>query len=144
MFCSLATRFYDSVNGHIDSKGKERKTLSGSLGPDAQSWLSNQKKRQEQRRPSPAAAGGIVQSIPLQSQLLPETRVKQLKGNLNLAGGPRIPPKVLTHSPPSIRKVPKSAFSIPTAPTKKPEPRDYEDPAEEELEYENTSSARNQ
>jgi hypothetical protein len=36
-------------------------------------------------------------------------------------------------------------LSIPTA-TKKPEPRDYEDPAlvDEELEYENTSSARNQ
>lgn len=143
VFCSLATRFYDSVNGHIDSKGKDAKALSSSSGTHSQSWLSNQK-QQEPKRPS---AAHIQQPIALQSQVQPDTRANSLK--VSLAGGllaptaVRMPPKVLSKAPPpSIRKVPKSVFSIPT-PTKKPEPRDYEDPATDE-EYENTSSSRNQ
>lgn len=139
MFCSLATRFYDSVNGHIDSKGKEAKDLSHSTSMHTQSWLSNQKKRQEQKRAPPSPIAN-TQAIPLQSQIVP--RVKQFKPN----PGPRIPPpKVLSPSSATTsRKVAKVAVLLPTA-TKKPEPpRDYEEPGEEELEYENTSPIRNQ
>lgn len=142
MFCNLATRFYDSVNGHIDSKGKDAKDLSHSLSQHSGSWLSNQKKRQEQTRPSLASGTNNQPLIPSQSQSV--ARVKQLKPN----PGPRIPPPKLlvTKNPATNRKVTKVAISLPTA-TKKPESlRDYEEPAGEEHdeEYENTSPVRNQ
>lgn len=140
MFCNLATRFYDSVNGHIDSKGKDASELSHSLSQHTNSWLSNQKKRQEQTRASPAT--NMQPLVPSQSQ--PVARVKQFKPN----PGPRIPPSkpLVTKNPATSRKVAKVAVSLPTA-TKKPElMRDYEEPAGEEHdeEYENTSPVRNQ
>ena len=148
MFCSLATRFYDSVNGHIDSKGKEAKDLAPRTAQGQSSWLSNQRKRQEQRRPS-VTGGGNSQPIALQSQSLPVSRLKPLKAS-SAAAGPRIPPpKLQTGSlqqqqqpqpPTGSRKAGKAPPAVVMV-TKKPEPRDYEESPEEEPEYENTSPA---
>ena len=119
MFCSLATRFYDSVNGHIDSKGKEPKELSP---VQTQNWLSRKREEQKQR----------ASSVHSTSLLRPKAQLP------SLPSGPRgSSPKLHGNPLPSVRKVAKAS---PVIPTKKPEARDYEEASEEELEEDSHSS----
>ena len=49
MYCPISTRFYDSVNGNIDSKGQEEHHKPAALQP----WRKPQKQAQPQPQPQP-------------------------------------------------------------------------------------------